>query len=135
VNRNTTAALVAPPQGAAGDALERAADALGRVHAREEVADVLEPLARELDAVRVVVHERRGDALVPVSATGAGDDAPVVTPAMLAGGAVAIVRGAGPADPLAVADLRARGFGALLAVPVTRDGEIVGAVELDPALD
>jgi diguanylate cyclase (GGDEF)-like protein/PAS domain S-box-containing protein len=125
-----SAALVAPAQGTAGDALARVAEALARIDAREGLAGALEPVAEELRAARVVVHERVGADLVAVSATGEGDDAPTATPAMLAGGAVAIVRGAGPADPLAVADLRARGYGALLAVPVTHDGEIVGAVEL-----
>lgn len=106
------------------------ADALARIDAREGLAGVLEPVAQELRAAHVVVHERVGNQLVAVSATGEGDDTPIATPAMLAGGAVAIVRGGGPADPLAVADLHERGYGALLAVPVTRDGEIVGAVEL-----
>jgi GAF domain-containing protein len=57
--------------------------------------------------------------------------APVATPAMLAAdGAVAVVDGAGAADPLAIAELRARGFASLLAVPVARDGRIVGSVEI-----
>jgi diguanylate cyclase (GGDEF)-like protein/PAS domain S-box-containing protein len=124
-------ALVAASDGPAGDALERVADALARLSAPSELAAVLEPVAEELRAARVVVYESAGEGLVPVSATGEGDDAPpIATPAMLAGGAVALVRGVGAADPLAVADLRERGFGALLAVPVTRDGELVGSVEL-----
>jgi EAL domain-containing protein (putative c-di-GMP-specific phosphodiesterase class I) len=120
-------ALTAPLAGAGGDALERAADALARVTSREQIAEALAPVARELRGARVVVHERAGGALAPVSAE---DLAPIATPAMLADGAVAILRGGTAADPLAVTELDARGFGALLALPVTRDGEIVAAVEL-----
>jgi hypothetical protein len=120
-------ALSAPARGVAGDTLERAADTLERTGSREAIADALAPMADELRVTRVVVHERVGDALVPVSAE---DLAPIATPETLAEGAVAIVRGVGAPDRLAMAELEARGFGALLAVPVMRDGEIVAAVEL-----
>jgi diguanylate cyclase (GGDEF)-like protein/PAS domain S-box-containing protein len=121
------AALAAPAHGIAGNTLERAAEALAHVSSPEQIAEALAPVARDLRAARVVVHERAGDALVPVSAE---DLAPIATPRLLADGAVAIVRGGAAVDPLAVAELEARSYGALLAVPVTRDGEIVAAVEL-----
>jgi diguanylate cyclase (GGDEF)-like protein/PAS domain S-box-containing protein len=123
------AALVAPA-GAEGDPLERVAEALAQATAHDELAAAFAPLASELRATHVVVHERWGDELVPVSATGgAHGPAPVATPAMLSEGAVAIVDGPGAADPLAVAELRARGFGSVLAVPVLHDGRLAGAVE------
>jgi GAF domain-containing protein len=49
---------------------------------------------------------------------------------MLADGAVAVVARPGAENEPALGPLRARGFGSLLAVPVTRDGAIVGAIEL-----
>src|SRR4051812_44622737 len=101
-------ALSAPARGVAGDMLERAADTLERIASREAIADALAPVAHELRATRVVVHERVGDALVAVSAE---DLAPIATPETLAEGAVAIVRGVGAPDPLAIDELKARGFG------------------------
>jgi diguanylate cyclase (GGDEF)-like protein/PAS domain S-box-containing protein len=123
------AALVAPA-GAEGDSLERVAGALSQATAHDELASAFSPLATELRATHVVVHELWGDELVPVSATGgARGPAPVATPAMLTEGAVAIVDGPGATDPLAVAELRARGFGSVLTVPVLLDGRLAGAVE------
>ena len=124
------AALVAPA-GAEGDPLELVADALSQATAHDELAAALAPLAADLRATHVVVHERWDDALVPVSATGgAHGPAAVATPAMLVDGAVAVIDGAGAPDPLAVAELRARGFGSLLAVPVLLDRSLAGAVEI-----
>jgi EAL domain/GAF domain len=121
-------------QDAAGDALEEAAEALSHVCAGTELAAALAPVAAELRVAATVVHERVGDRLVAVSAAGRGgvpDPLPAIaTAAMLADGAVALVDGPAAADERAVAQLRARGFGSLLAVPVTRDGAIVGAIEL-----
>jgi GAF domain-containing protein len=91
-------------------------------------------VAVELRAAEMVVHQRVGDRLVAVSAWGADGPAAaapaIATPAMLADGAVAVVDRPAAADESAVSALRARGFGSLLAVPVTRDGAIVGAIEL-----
>ena len=124
------AALVAPA-GGEGDPLERVAEALSQATAHDQLASAFAPLATELRATHVVVHELWGDELVPVGATGgARGPAPVATPAMLTEGAVAIVDGPGATDPLAVAALRARGFGSVLAVPVLREGRLVGAVEI-----
>jgi diguanylate cyclase (GGDEF)-like protein len=118
---------------AAGDALEEAADALSHLSAGSELAGALAPVAAELRAAVTVVHQRVGDRLVAVSAWGADGAADtaaaIATPAMLADGAVALVDRPATDEP-AVAQLRARGFGSLLAVPVTRDGAIVGAIEL-----
>jgi diguanylate cyclase (GGDEF)-like protein/PAS domain S-box-containing protein len=120
---------------AAGDALEEAADALSHVSAGAELAAALAPVSAELRAAVTVVHERVGDRLVAVSAagrdSGAGALPAIASAAMLADGAVAVVDGPGAAsDEPALDALRARGFGSLLAVPVTRDGAIVGAIEL-----
>jgi EAL domain-containing protein (putative c-di-GMP-specific phosphodiesterase class I) len=129
------AALAAPAHGAAGDPLEQAAEALSHVASVDELAPALAPVVAELRGAQVVVHEIDDERLFPVSSS-AGDladvaFAPVATAAMLAAdGAVAVVDGAGATDPLAIAELRARGFASLLAAPVARDGRIVGSIEM-----
>jgi diguanylate cyclase (GGDEF)-like protein/PAS domain S-box-containing protein len=121
------AALAAPPEGGVRGPLEDAAEALSRVATYAGLAGALAPMIADLRAAEVVVHERDGGRFVAVS--GAGFD-PVVTPEMLAGGAVGVVDGPGAADPLALVELRASGFASLLALPVTSEGRIVGAVEI-----
>src|SRR4051812_16368259 len=130
--RARTRAALAAPAGRDGDALEQLAHTLSHVASADAVAAALEPVAAELRADLVVVSERHGDALVPagVLAGGAVADTavePVATPGALAGGAVEVVNGARDADPLAVAEVHARGFGSLLAVPIVVDGATAGA--------
>jgi EAL domain-containing protein (putative c-di-GMP-specific phosphodiesterase class I) len=128
------AALAAPGPGATSDGLDQVAHALSRASSYDEVAAGLEPVAAEIRAEHVVIHELREGRLVAAAHTtpngsAPGDLAPVVTAGMLADGAVEMVSGTG-GDALVLAELELRGYGAVLAVPVTVGDRLVGAVEV-----
>jgi GAF domain-containing protein len=92
------------------------------------------PVLDELRATYAVVYERRDDALAAVSAALGWevrtDVEPIAATAMIEGRAVQVLAEASTADPASLAELQARGFGALLAVPIVAEGRTLGALEI-----
>jgi GAF domain-containing protein len=99
-----------------------------------ELGASLTPVVEELRATNAVVYERRDDSLVALGdAIGTEippDLEPIAAAALIEGRAVQVVAEAGIADPVSLAELQARGFGALLAVPIVAEGQTVGALEI-----
>jgi diguanylate cyclase (GGDEF)-like protein/PAS domain S-box-containing protein len=129
-----SALLAAPAGGASADALERVADALSHATAPSELAASLVPVLEELRAANAVVYERRDDSLAAVSAPFGWDLLPDIEPiaaaAMIEGRAVQVLAEASMADLVSLAELQARGFGAVLAVPIVAEGRTLGALEI-----